>query len=367
MSAEANPKVSIIIPTYNRPHYLPGALESALTQTYPNIEVLVVNDGSTDNTEQVLAPYMKQIRYIKRENGGCAAAKNTGLELATGELITNLDDDDRILPEKIERQVEVFMQRPNLGLCATGVNFIDAAGQVTERYIPPRLSPKTQVIELLRKCVLIQSSVLIHRKCHEHLGNYKLTHVQDYNFWLRTCLHYEVRIIEDVLTEYRVHGNQITGPDNRQSVKAAVRRIVKDFMTHASMEEIIPGIRSYPEGHAILGLALCEQRLFTQARNHLALALPNPAGHLGLGVLKLHQNQFDEAKFHFERVKTADSPLASKGEEGLMLVPRVEAIAAKTTAYQNTSPEVVQLRDELALFRTSLFRQLLRLARGEKQ
>ena len=161
----ASPLVSIIIPTYNRAHYLPETLESALGQTYPDIEIIVINDGSTDNTEQALKRYMKHIRYIYQENRGLAATKNRGIEVAKGELICNLDDDDRFHPEKVERQVEMFVSNPRLGLCATGTKFYDTVFS-PEAFAfvrtPPRLSPKTQVLELLRYCCLAQSSVMIH-------------------------------------------------------------------------------------------------------------------------------------------------------------------------------------------------------------
>ena len=357
-----NPKVSIVIPTFNRAHYLPEALECALNQTYPNIEIIVVNDGSTDNTESVLAPYMKRIRYIKRKNGGCAAAKNTALKVATGEFITNLDDDDRIVPEKIARQVEMFKERPSMGVCGTGVAFIDAEGKVTGHYRPPALSRRTQVLELLRKCILVQSSVLIHQKCHQRLGNYKITHGQDYDFWLRVALHYEIGVIPDLLTSYRHHGEQITGQANRRNVRAAVARIILGFLHRTPVTRIIPDVRSYPECHALLGLSLCEQRLFGYANTYLQQALPNPAAHIVFFVLKLHERQFAEASDHIGQVEASESPFTSNVEEGRRLMARVVEVTRNASAYNNTCEKVVQLRADMSRFHTSVARQLLRLA-----
>jgi len=92
-------KVSVIIPTYNRPRWLPETIESVLNQTYPYMEIIVVNDGSTDNTEGVLEPYMDRIEYIYKENGGPGSAANAGIMAATSEYIARLDDDDLFLPE----------------------------------------------------------------------------------------------------------------------------------------------------------------------------------------------------------------------------------------------------------------------------
>jgi len=356
------PKVSIIIPTYNRAHYLPEALESALNQTYPNIEVIVVNDGSTDNTEAALAPYIRHIRYVRRENGGCAASKNTGLEVATGTLITNLDDDDRMHPERISRQALMFMERPNLGLCGTGVNFIDTDGNVTGSYIPPKMSPKTQVIQLLRSCALVQSSVLIHRKCHDHLGNYKLTHSQDYDFWLRVSLHYEIDVIPEALTDYRHHEAQITGAQNRPNVRKAVGKIVENFVSQTPIDRIIPGLRAYPEGHALMGLLLCEQRLTSLAEAHLMQALPSPAGDVGLFLLRLHERNFSAAETHAAKFASVDSPFSAKGEDASRLIAQVKALTEAKDAYHNMSPEVVTLRNDVVHFHTTAIRDMLRLA-----
>jgi glycosyltransferase involved in cell wall biosynthesis len=358
-----SPKVSIVIPTYNRAgQYLIEALESALNQTYRNVEIIVVNDGSTDNTEAVLAPYMRHLRYIKRENGGCAAAKNTGLEYATGELITNLDDDDRIHPEKVERQVEMFMERPNLGICGTGVNFIDANGGVTECYMPPRFSRHTQVLQLLRRCVLVQSSVMIRRKCHERLGNYKLMLSEDYEFWLRAALHYEIWVVEEYLTDYRQHGDQITGPKTQPELMQAVKQLIRDFISKTRIEDILPKIGSEPEGNALIALLLCEQELFAEAESYLIRSLPAPAAHFVFGLLKIHEKQFSEAEAHFETVRMSDSPFALQVETALQLTTQVQAMLAQQ-GLDATSPEVVKLREDLSRCHAAAIRQLLALAK----
>jgi glycosyltransferase involved in cell wall biosynthesis len=372
MKGNKFPTVSIVIPTYNRANYLPEALESALAQTYPNIEIIVVNDGCTDNTEEVLRPYIKQIRYIKRENGGCAAAKNTGLQAATpiasgskatGQFITNLDDDDRIHPEKVERQIEMFRQNPNLGICGTGVNFIDAAGQITERYMPPQFSRRTQVLQLLRKCLLIQSSVMICRECHEHLGNYKNLLGEDYELWLRIALHYDIGVVEEYLTDYRVHGQQITAMAVRPRLMADMEQILRDFVTDTPMEQIIPGLRSYPEGHAIIGLLLGEQKLFGLAETHFEHAMPNPAADFGLGLMHgADKQEFAEARTCFERVTAGCSPFVPLVAEALPLFLRMQAILQNWSKYDNMSPEVVAFRKDLSHFRAKVLRVLLQLA-----
>ena len=133
------PLVSIIIPTYNRPHLLCEAIDSCLTQTYSNIEIIVVNDGGTKETENILKERYKNvvgihtkyqvndekvIKYFYKENGGVSSARNYGLKKASGEYINFLDDDDLLLPEKIELQVSFFKKNEknwgNLGVVYSG-------------------------------------------------------------------------------------------------------------------------------------------------------------------------------------------------------------------------------------------------------
>ena len=357
-----SPKASIIIPTYNRARYSPEAVESALSQTYPNIEVIVVNDGSTDDTEQVLTSYMKHICYIKQENGGCAAAKNRGLEVAEGEFFNLLDDDDRIHPEKIQRQIEAFQKKPNLGIVATAINLISEKGEITGCFIPPLIGPETQVLQILRRCLINQSSALFHRRCYEKLGGFRQDHSDDYDFWMRASLHYPIQILPEILTDYRLHPNQLT-KKNHAHIRAESARLVGDLIQQTPINQIIPGICSYPEGYTLLGLILCEKKSYALAQTYFEYALPTPAGYFGLGLLKLHERKFEQAITHFEQARTPHSPFVSKVEEAFLLMERVQALQRKGDP--NTSPEVVKLRKDLSQFHASVFRQLLLLARGE--
>lgn len=123
------PQVSIIIPAYNGERYIVQAIESVLNQTYGNYEIIVVDDGSTDGTPRVLAPYFKRIRYITQENQGVATARNRGIQEAKGEIIAFLDQDDYFLPDKLDAQVAVFLSRPSLGMVHSGWRTVDHQGK----------------------------------------------------------------------------------------------------------------------------------------------------------------------------------------------------------------------------------------------
>ena len=110
------PSISVIIPTYNSAVFLPEALQSVLSQTFLPQDVIVVDDGSTDDTEDVLEPFRRHIHYIRQENQGPAVARNRGIAEAKGDLIAFLDADDVWVPEKLERQVNVLIENPRIGL-----------------------------------------------------------------------------------------------------------------------------------------------------------------------------------------------------------------------------------------------------------
>lgn len=103
----AEPLISVVIPTYNRAHYVCEAIDSVLAQTYKNIEIIAVDDGSTDNTKDIIQQYSSRIKYIYQNNAGPSAARNNGIKQSNGDLIAFLDSDDIWLAEKLERQVEI--------------------------------------------------------------------------------------------------------------------------------------------------------------------------------------------------------------------------------------------------------------------
>ena len=130
----SRPLVSCVMPTYNMAHMIERAIDSALAQDYgaDNLEILVIDDGSTDGLEAVLTPYLDRVRYVRKENGGLVSAINRGVEEATGEFIAQLDADDEWAVDKVSRQVAMFEARPELGLVYTDFETIDEDGATLE-------------------------------------------------------------------------------------------------------------------------------------------------------------------------------------------------------------------------------------------
>ena len=176
------PLVSVIIPTYNRSRFLGEALDSALNQTYKEQEIIVVDDGSTDGTSQLMREYEPRIRYIYQERSERSSARNRGVSESCGEYIAFLDSDDLWLPEKIERQVKILNENEGIGVVYTGVQFIDEAGRAYEGKICwAALQRKRQSLyeDLMTRNVISgsASSVLLRRECMETAGPVSYTHL----------------------------------------------------------------------------------------------------------------------------------------------------------------------------------------------
>ncbi len=128
VTASKNPQVSVIIPAYNGSRYIQQAIESVLTQTYQNWELIIIDDGSTDNTRQIVQQYGDQLRYFYQENQGVAAARNRGILEAKGEFIAFLDQDDWFLADKLAAQVAGFDAQPSLGIVHSGWQIVNQTG-----------------------------------------------------------------------------------------------------------------------------------------------------------------------------------------------------------------------------------------------
>jgi len=212
------PKVSIIIPVYNCEKYITRCIDSCLLQTYPNVEIIVVDDGSTDKTLDLLQ-FTEHIKLIHKENGGTASALNAGIKEAKGEWIKWVSSDDVLTNDAVEILVENALRTPDNQnvIFYTDYWYIDNKGVITGEFIERNLNHLTQQE---RNQLLWQyfygngSSSLIHKSVFDRVGLYDdtLKASEDYEFWLRACLVYGVRLylIQKKTLYYRRHEDQLT-------------------------------------------------------------------------------------------------------------------------------------------------------------
>ena len=193
--------VSVVIPTHNRSSLIKQAIDSVLNQTDPPREVLVVDDGSNDDTQKQLATYGDRIRAIYQPRGGVAAARNQAFQVAVGEWIGFLDDDDVWLPTKLERQMALVQQKPELGLVHSGDYAVD--DNLTILY-PRTISPESRgdVFErLLMGNFIFQSCVMIRRDVLEEVGymDPSLRFAPDWDLWLKITAGYPTDFVAEAL------------------------------------------------------------------------------------------------------------------------------------------------------------------------
>jgi len=216
MTSPEKDLVSIIIPTYNRADLLGDALSSVFAQCYRDFEVIVVDDGSTDNTAEVLRPLAEQdlIRYIHQKNAGEAAARNKGLLEARGRYIAFLDSDDLFEPEKLKLQTEFLQNHPEVGLVHSGyIKFDNAGNNLGYRdasWFSGSIYPQ---ILLYWTTLMAVDAVLIPRIVFEHVGlfNETLRTGPDLDMWRRIARRYPFAFINKSLARVRVHEGNISG------------------------------------------------------------------------------------------------------------------------------------------------------------
>lgn len=225
------PLVSVIIPTYNHRDYVLQALESVFAQTFKDYEVIVVNDGSPDDTAETLRPMGEsgRIRYIEQPNAGQAAARNRGLAEARGEFIAFLDDDDVWPADKLEWQVELLRNRPDVGM---------VAGEVADLGLAPCTSlggpPRVPTFEMLFNGSLLSSpgQSLIRRGILQSVGglNSSLWGADDYDLWFRICRITRIEKYQRTALFYRRHPLNASGNIDRMMHNCA--RVVELQLKH---------------------------------------------------------------------------------------------------------------------------------------
>ncbi|MBF2000308.1 MAG: glycosyltransferase [Synechococcales cyanobacterium M58_A2018_015] len=164
------PLVSVVIPAYNGDRYLSAAIDSVLQQTYPHCEIIVVNDGSTDSTAQVLASYGNRIRAFDQPNLGVAAARNRGIEVAAGELIAFLDQDDYFFPNKLALQVACLQLHPEIGMVHSGWQRVDAQGHPLNAIQPWQDAPLLTLHQWLQWMPVLLSAMMFRRCWLQRVG-----------------------------------------------------------------------------------------------------------------------------------------------------------------------------------------------------
>lgn len=205
-------EVSVIIPTYNSARYIVEAVESVLAQTFKDFEILVIDDGSTDETEEVMRQYERVLRYIRQSNGGVAVARNRGIKEARGKYVGFLDADDTWFEDKLERQIDALRSRIDSRVCYSAFTLADSElkplGTVHSKRVGATLE------DLLMRGNIVGSicTVLCERSLFETTGGFdeRLSQCADWDMWVRLAAHTEFLYLQEPTVTYRQHGSNMS-------------------------------------------------------------------------------------------------------------------------------------------------------------
>lgn len=291
-STEAPPAVSVVIPAYNAAWCIRRAIDSVLAQTFRDFEVLVVDDGSTDDTAQVLRSYSPAVMVVRKVNGGLSSARNAGIINARGELVAFLDADDCWLPTKLERQVELMRSRPELGFCSTAARVVGPDGTLLNIWTGAQWQGSflVHLFGTHGNVAGSGSAVVARRALFDQAGGFdeSLRSLEDIDMWMRLAAVSEYSCLHESLTVILKRPDSMS--QNLRVMRASAIRVMRKnrnllplHSRGAYWRACMAGVYSdyakwrYRQGERLGALA--------DAARVIAFA-PLARGRLGLGLLK---------------------------------------------------------------------------------
>jgi len=244
---DIKPKVSIVIPVYNGSNYLREAIDSALAQTYTNFEIIVVDDGSTDDTWKIIQSYDDKIRGIHKANGGVASALNCGIRNMRGKYFAWLSHDDLWLPDKLEKQIHFFNVNPNYKICYSDYFVIDSSGKVLKTVETPWYPRQKAIRELFKSGYIQGCTVLVAKTCFDNVGLFskQLKYTQDNEMWIRLSRVYELGRVPEKLIMERRHSLQ--GSKNISPFFSEKTSMLEGSFLSFGIDELFPEYQSIQE------------------------------------------------------------------------------------------------------------------------
>jgi glycosyltransferase involved in cell wall biosynthesis len=230
-----SPKVSIVVPSYNHARYIESTISSILNQDYKNLEIIVIDDGSTDSSVSILKTFGEKIVLVLQQNQGQAATRNNAIKLATGEFIAFLDSDDLYMPCKISSQIKTFEMDNSLALVYTDFLIINEDGAIVREVKCPSPAQKTMAFDVLSGNFICNASVMLRKKCFETEGYFdeSVAPAADGDMWLRLLTrNFIFGHIAKPLVKYRVH-------QKNQSNNYALMKYHRDIIHMRALQSFI--------------------------------------------------------------------------------------------------------------------------------
>ena len=248
--------VSIVIPVYNTEKFVKECIESALNQTYRQIEVIVVDDGSTDNSLKIIKKFSDQIKVISKSNGGTASALNLGIKEMNGDWFKWLSADDLLYPNAIQEFVDEAKKLDDMTNCILYSNYdiIDSNGKNLRQFIEPNYNSKNSFelnTILLDHYIGNATTSLIHKSAFERFGMFdeNVGFAEDYELWLRFCILHKCRLhlVPKILGKYRIHGTQLTAKKMNKALENAneIRKHILNQLDKKELEKYSVALKKF--------------------------------------------------------------------------------------------------------------------------
>lgn len=239
-----NPKVTVVMPVYNSEKYVAAAIQSILNQTFKDFELIIINDGSTDESEKIILSFNDpRVRYIKNEkNLGLVGVRNLGLDLVESKYIALLDSDDIARRTRLSEQVKFLDENPQFGIVGTWVRLIDDNGRLTSvKWKSNLLSEEIPPTMILHNC-LAQSSVMIRAEAVKN-ERYREGYApaEDYDLWVRIAYNWSIAVLPKFLTNYRINPagqSKIKAEEQKRAIEKIARKQLLDLDVIPTDEEL---------------------------------------------------------------------------------------------------------------------------------
>ena len=230
------PTVDVIIPAYNAAKYLPAAIESVIAQTFEDWRILLVDDGSTDNTAEIVAPFVERLgdklKDIRQANRGVSAARNCAFRHSSAEFLAFLDADDIWLPCRLSESLKCFENQPQVGLAYGFLSRITQNGQIVDTFADRQQNGEGFIAPYIymRRVDMPCSTVMLRKKCIDEVGGFDeaLVAAEDRDLWLRIAFRYQVALAPKVVAHYRISPESLTG-DPERMLNAQIQFVEKHY------------------------------------------------------------------------------------------------------------------------------------------
>ena len=307
MKLDRTPKVSVIIPTFNRSKTVMRAVKSVLNQSYQNIEIIVIDDGSTDDTATILGLLNDKVQVHYQKNLGAGAARNAGIKYAQGEFIAFLDSDDEWYSDKLEIQMKRFSKEPDIDLISTGTIFVDQSGKIHRIQSVERSGYLFE--KLLYTNEISTSSVVVKRKCLINNNLFFRTDLpcrEDWDLWIRLSARCQFEIMPDILVRNHIQKNS-RGSASPEFLGQQYRVIINDLMMDQYIGSYVKNNINHIEANVLFVVAYLHyvSGNTNKARSYLLKALLKSPTKLKLwsvlAILIIPNYLFEQIKIFLKR------------------------------------------------------------------